>query len=334
MNQLTAWLQELAEEEQAALDRRGLTLGPRSDCPPLSRWRRIVLREIWRLEDRSHLRECSFCRLTVEQMRQDLWHPTAAQLFWHGDRLPDAGEDETGVAYHLDQDDCQRCHRRLALLRGNNPRGFQARKALGGSENAARRLQDCLDRWGVVRLQAFAPRNPWAAAAQSGTPLERTNEFPDAAFLAEGALFLNPECSLVEDAGRYVLEVKTRNAAWNHQLLRYVFKEAAGRPLLRGFLMVRPDAPGWYTAARSLDPQLIFSAAEGRDLIPEVSVVDIQELTVSEGAALLESIKADQNDAEAYAAWRIWSENLARRSDRLTDDLQRLVELVRGLWRH
>jgi hypothetical protein len=160
----------------------------------------------------------------------------------------------------------------------------------------------------VIRLHPFAPRNPRAAAAQSGGPREQSDQGLPA---GQGQLSLSQRgltASFVEDEGQYVLEVKTRDSVWNGQLLRYVFHNARNQPALSGFLLVRPDVNGWYTATRTFRSETLFLAAGGQDLNPEVAVADVQELTASDRQALQESIESDRGDGEALAAWKTWAE--------------------------
>jgi hypothetical protein len=316
IEQLEGWLQKLADRDWAGWGGQEAALPPTPACPALPRWRRSILSEKWPAEDQPHLRGCSYCRQIVDVLLQRLWHPSTAELFAHVRRGQDAKEEAT-VAAHLEKDDCQRCRRRLALLRADGGLARLVEQARG-DRRAAERLKDALLSWGVMRLPSFALRNP-RAAPLSGHPLELASP--------RGS---DPAATLVEQQGQYLLEVKTKNAAWNRQILRYQVEDVGGRPAVNGFLLLRADAHGWFAAPRLLEARTLYDAVQGKCQDPRVELLDPQELTTRDHPIVVASARADRHDAAARAAWREWA-GLVGKGEQVADDLRRLAEEVRGL---
>lgn len=297
---------------------------PGPHCLSLARWRTALLREDRTEAEAAHVRDCRYCQKTEAQVRRKFWHPSTVQLFWQALGLS-GGEDEEDVAYHLQQDRCQRCLRLLTLLEGDRLLKGLAEQMHAGVQEASRRLRESLESWGILRIPWFQLPNPRAAAASSA------DEGPFGSFYqlwretAQGEADLS--ATLIEGA----LEVKTQNAALNRQLLRYVFEDAEGKPALQGFVLLRPDVNGWFTAVRLLRRQELYDALHGECRELRVHLVDLQDLTAEDHALVLASAKADRQDAEVWAAWRSWAADILSQGDHVSSDLRQLAQQVESL---
>ncbi len=86
--------------------------GEISECPPLTRHRRAVLRHDWSSEELRHLERCTRCTRTAATTESAVWHPTSGSLARNlAHRL--TTDDRSRVEHHLadDGDGCVLCGR-------------------------------------------------------------------------------------------------------------------------------------------------------------------------------------------------------------------------------
>ncbi len=318
----------LATGGLANWDRVEDELLPGPHCLSLARWRTALLREDRTKAEAAHVRDCRYCQQTEAQVRRELWHPSTVQLFWQALGLS-GGEDEEDVAYHLQQDRCQRCLRLLTLLEADRLLKGLAEQMRAGVQETSRRLREALESWGILRIPWFQLPNPRAAAASSADEGSFGSFYQLWRERAQGEADLS--ATLAWGWSKYALEVKTQNAAWNRQLLRYVFEDSDGQPALQGFVLLRPDVNDWFVAVRTFQPQELYDAVHGECRELRVHLVDLQDLTAEDHALVLASARADRQDAEAWAAWRSWAADILSQGDRVSNDLRQLAQQVESL---
>jgi hypothetical protein len=177
-------------------------------------------------------------------------------------------------------------------------------------------VRNCL----VSFLSPISLPNPQVAHARTGEPLDVTETSPDERI----------EVEFVEDKGAMVLEVRTKDAALNHQLFGYALRDADGQEAVTGFVVLREDVNDWYAAHVTFDLNELFATLNGqcRDVV--VSLVEAEMLTEAEREALLASVERDRDDAEARAAWRAWAGRAAQ-SETLPEEARQLIQDVRDV---
>lgn len=156
------------------------------------------------------------------------------------------------------------------------------------------------------------------AHARTGEPLDVTATSPDQ----------RVEVQLVEDEGKIVLEVRTKDATLNHQLFGYALRDADGHEAVTGFLVLREDVNDWYAAHVAFDLDELYATLNGQCRDVWVGLVEAEMLTEAGREALLASVERDRDDAEAQAAWRAWADRAAQ-SETLLDEARQLIQDVR-----
>jgi hypothetical protein len=241
----------------------------------------------WRDAERAHVTNCRRCQVLVAGMSRLMPHPSLWTLLRsHLGLLSD--HDQRALSYHAGPDGCPRCAARLAAI-------------------------------GPVRAQAvsfprFALRNPAAAAAATG-PLDVSARSSDGRIEAE----------LVEEEKEILLEVRTRDAGLNHQLVGYTLRGATEQALVQGFLVLRPDVESWFAACRRFEAETLYRGLLGRCEEMLIAAVSVDALSAKERGALLEA--TSQLDRESRSAWAGW---LAAVHSHAPAELQGLLEEVRG----
>ena len=130
-------------------------------------------------------------------------------------------------------------------------------KIIAMSEEAERREREEVQAPEGARLifpsPVFLP-NLRAAAAATATALRVQTSSADQRLEAE----------FLQDEDQLVLEVRTKDAALNQQLFRYDFRGSDGPAAVTGFILLRPDANGWYAGHARFDAQALFAGLGGK----------------------------------------------------------------------
>lgn len=267
----------------------------RASCLTPSRIRTALLREDWTEAELEQLRTCRLCQSLRDKIRQRLWFPSLRQLVLY--RLGKlTGEEAEAVRLHLERDQCRRSLERLRQIEA---------------------VQGAL----ATLLQPFALPTSQPAYARTTAPFEITFTAPDQRL----------EAQLTEMGDQIVLEVRTKDAQWNHQLFGYTLTDAEGQEAVSGFLVLRPDVNNWYAATVAFPREALATTLKGqcRDVV--VSPIAPRMLTAQEQEALLASLERDWADAEAQSAWRAWVEHALQDAE-LPQEARQVLEKIRARW--
>ncbi len=273
---LEQWLRALGARDRA------VAFPATPDCPPLPRFRRAALREKWSAADRAHVRRCPACRRVAGEVRRELWHPTAAQLFEHAQRFLSSA-DAQEVTDHLEADGCRRCLRLAALLRADGILRRLAARIRLGAAGAAGDLNDALE-------SCTAPTGVLRAGRQAGA-VPAWSRFEDG----------RTRGRLVADARGAWLELARAGEA--HDAPAHVLiGDDRGQPFWRGFLLLCRRAESRSRRARGRLP----GPPPGKSAV-RVLEVGVGQLTADEGEQLYEAFRAaERDDPDAVPAWRGW----------------------------
>lgn len=170
-SKLAGWTEKLAERETAefaAWQKEHGKWNPTPDCPPLPRFRTALIRDDWSTDEQTHIRSCDYCRRVQAKVRESVWHPTIAELFWSKvERLSGAGAED--VAYHLNTDRCRQCN---VLVESQL---FRTLAELFRRDEQTARVQAAL----AVALVAWRRLAPASFAPETKPPFQLRTELPD-----------------------------------------------------------------------------------------------------------------------------------------------------------
>jgi hypothetical protein len=197
------------------------------------------------------------------------------------------------LQYHLEEGGCRRCRRRA------------------GQVSAAALA--------AVRFDTGTPLVRPAALGAGTAPAEAIGRSDDGALEAE----------LFQENGQVVLELRTREAAFNHRLVGFLLRGERGP--VEGFMVLQPDVDGWYTAEAAFAAGELHAALGGA--CHEVVLIPVAEelLAGAERDALLASAERARRDSRAGAAWRTWLEGIQAREEGLSREARPLMQEVRAL---
>lgn len=263
-----ARLDELVEE--AAQRLRGLSSVQdiaSGRCLSLNRARKLALNPDLATAD-GHLADCARCRSLVDTFARVMPHLSYWSLVAHflGISSPEQAEV---TRYHLLEGGCRLCQMRMDSLAGTP---FQ---------------------WLRLPPQSFSP-SPDAASAE-----ERSEVLASS---TDGRM----ETEMVFEDEQITLEIRTRDAALNHQLVAYTLRARDGRSL-SGFDVIRADVQGWFSVTVALDAQHLrgrIGSAYNEALV--VSPVSVQSLDAEELELLRASASADTANEAAWRGWLAW----------------------------
>ena len=289
LQQLLGTVRGAAGPRSEPEDGRGATSPPPHPFPPeclsFERTRALALDPgRWRAEERRHTATCRRCRRLVASAEVQMPHLSLWTLLRH--RLGSTSERERqAIAYHLEEGGCRRCRQVAGAL------------AVGTS----------------FRLPPFALPHPAAAGAATGA-LEVGGRSSDGRLEAE----------LVEEERQILLEIRSREAALNHQMIAYTLRGAQQE--MQGFLVLRPDVERWYAAQEIFDPELLYSRLQGRCEEVLIAPVGLEALPGVDRELLLAEAGRSRGNAEARAAWAAWASS---RAD-VSEETRRLLDEVRA----
>ena len=268
----------------------------RANCLPLPRFRAALLRVDWTAAEREHIDGCAYCQKTLEKFQQELWHPTLSQLFLHSlSLLPSS--DAAEVAYHLEQDRCQRCKQLTSLLTVIPKLKRLGEQVRQGAAGAMERLEKACESL-TAPLQLIRPLVPQPAfdTGVTPTPTEQRLTFDDGLttgvlYLLEGELWLHLE--------RSDLPAGT--------LLQVMVADKDGQVAWRRFIVLRVGFEARVAKAR------VGQELPDNSLLT-VDVVSVAELTADEAELLSESfMQAQTDDPSAVPAWKAWAQRALER---------------------
>lgn len=120
----------------------------------------------------------------------------------------------------------------------------------------------------------------------------------------------------VQEQRSVQLRIRTKNPAFNLQLVRYAFQTAAGVDAEVGFVWLRPARNDWFAASVTLDAVSLFQKVNG-ECRPVVAVgwKGAAERSDSDHAALLDAVRRDAGAVELSNAWIAWAETEATSAD-------------------
>jgi hypothetical protein len=259
-----------------------------SDCLSFARARALALNpDRWTAAERSHAAGCRRCARLLESFEREMPHLSLWTLIRR--RMGAlAASERHAIGYHLEEGECRRCRAR------------------------EERLGTAFD--GIVRLPGPVPL-PHPAAAGAAT------EGLDVSAWSAGGLV---EAELAEEEGRILLEIRTRDAAWNHHLAGYALRSDHGQE--NGFLVLRPDVEGWYSAQAAFDPRALYSRLGGKCEEVLAGVLDVELLTGVEWEALAASVARSRGDPGVQAAWEAWAAEVIRRGETLSEEARPFLQ--------
>jgi hypothetical protein len=154
-------------------------------------------------------------------------------------------------------------------------------------------------------------------AASTGGAVEVTRLSPDQRL----------ESTFYEDEDRLVLEVRTREPALEHQLVRYAIQGRDGSEVRAGFLVLARAEHGWIAAHATFAADPLHEQAQGLCQALEVRPVAAESLTTGDRPALLASL-AEPNETER-TAWRSWLDRTERENEALPAEIAPLLSELR-----
>src|SRR5262249_25696621 len=102
------------------------------------------------------------------------------------------------------------------------------------------------------------------------------------------------EAELVQEGSQVVLEVRSREPAWNHQLVRFALRGASTSGVEEGFLVLAPDVDGWYTASTAFSATALYGRMGGACQEVVAAAPELERLTPEEWRVLLAAAIRDQ----------------------------------------
>jgi hypothetical protein len=289
-----ARLDELLATVRGAL-RAGTAPGAPSapGCLSFARARALVLDpERWRADERAHVAGCRRCARLLHTFEQEMPHLSLWSLL--RSRLGRLASDEArAVEYHLREGGCRRCRERVE------------------------RLGAALER--VIQFPGPVPLPAPGAVGAATAVLDAVARSPDRVLEAE----------LVEEDGRVLLEVRTKNATLKHRLVGYTLRGARQADAQEGFLVLQPDVEGWLTAQTTFDPEELYSRLQGRCEEVLLCPVDTEVLSYAEREALLASAEQSRKEAAAREGWMAWVMEAVQKSESVSDRTWQLLCEVR-----
>jgi hypothetical protein len=250
--------------------------------------------------------QCLTCCRIEAEVRRELWHPTAAQLFEHSQRFLSSA-DAQEVTDHLEVDGCRRCLRLAALLREDRLLRRLASRIRLGVAGAARLLNDALESCAAGRdslVLHVPPSDDFGSAARLRGLLDKLRPGPDLSD-PSWSPFEDGKTSgrLVGDAGGSWLELAQRGLSPDG-LLHALVGDARGRTFWQGFVMLcrrQPGDPARWARVRLPGPP-------PRKNTVRVVEADVRLLEGEDGEELRQSYRtSERDDPGTVPAWQAWA---------------------------
>ena len=129
---------------------------------------------------------------------------------------------------------------------------------------------------------------PEAWAAATGEPLDERADLPD----------LAGEWRLVQENGSVLLRIRTREQAHEGALLRYQLRSAEGTKPLTGFVVLRAEETGWYTAGAAFTLEELCDTLNGECREVRFDMMEPGRLTGADRAPLAASVARSRDEGE------------------------------------
>lgn len=258
-------------------------------CFTFGRARELTLNDRrWTAAERAHAANCRRCTHFLSLFAAEMPH---LPVGWLVRKLfsRSSRTEAQSIDYHLVEGGCTRCAARLAAL-----------------ERRRRSAALFPDPISLLR--------PAAATASTALHLEEASE--------DGRL----QVELYQEEGQTTLEVRSKDAGLNYQLVGYWLAGTEGGGDVSGYVVLHPDVDGWYTGHVRFEPVTLYSTLGGECRAAVLQPVERSVLTHQERGQLLESALRGREDQEALRAWRDWA---ARDEPSLPDETRQILAEIR-----
>jgi len=239
-------------------------------CLSFARARELALNSIrWTGEETAHAATCGACTSLVARFEKSMPHLSLWMLIRRRLGLPMLPVEEHAIKYHLEEGGCRECGER------------------------DRRAGELLPN--VTLLRGALP-TPERAGVQAKTAANTSASASGNAFDAELAL----------ERGRLGLEVRTRDARLQHQLVGWTLATRREREARERFAVLYPDVEGWFVDHSWLDAKELGLGANNPCQEILAAVMDVELLTDAQRESIV-GLVWRLEAVEQRTAWRDWA---------------------------
>jgi hypothetical protein len=130
--------------------------------------------------------------------------------------------------------------------------------------------------------------NPAAWAADTAERLDVRGAAPDH----------DLEWRLVQDNGKILLRIRTKDQSFQDRLVKYQLRASEGENAVSGFVVLRQTENDWYAARAAFSLEDLYTPLKGECQGVQIESVNPDQLTATDRVALAVSVTRSQGDEE------------------------------------